>query len=352
MTVYEQPVAGPAAAALASLTPAQLTFIHSLPKAELHAHLNGSIPIALLQKLAQKRAASLEVDTSLDAAVRSGLDRLQSGVELNEIHDFFGLFRAIYALTDRPETLRECTRAVLEHFLNEEQPQAQYLELRTTPRETEHMTLRDYLVTVLQEVEAFGPEQAGLIVSVSREMKPDAMERIVALAIQLRKEGSRVVGLDLCGNPLGGDATEIASIVHRAKEAGLSTTVHIAETIQNTNEDTKALLSCQPDRLGHATFLDEDALLHVLEKKIPVELCLSSNLLCKTVPSLEDHHIKQYLAAGHPIAICTDDILPFRTTLTAEYALLLAAPPLGLGLGLDEVRSIAENGMASRFKFS
>jgi adenosine deaminase len=45
----------------------------------------------------------------------------------------------------------------------------------------------------------------------------------------------------------------------------------------------------------------------------------------------------------------TDDILPFRTSLTAEYALLLAAAPLGLGLAEDEVRRIAASGMQTRF---
>lgn len=202
MAVYEQPIAGPAASALASLTTAQLAFIRSLPKAELHAHLNGSIPLSLLQKLARERAASYKADASMDAAVRAGLDRLQSGAELNEIHDFFGLFDAIYALTDRPETLRTCTRAVLEHFLNKESAEAQYLELRTTPRETEHMTFRDYLITVLQEIDHFGPEKAALIVSVNRDMKPAQVEKIISLAIQLYKDGLRIVGLDLCGNPL------------------------------------------------------------------------------------------------------------------------------------------------------
>jgi len=131
---------------------------------------------------------------------------------------------------------------------------------------------------------------------------------------------------------------------------GIGITLHIAETTQNTVEETYKLLSFNPARLGHATFLDEKATAIVLEKKMCIEVCLTSNLLCRTVSTLESHHIRQYLELGHPIAICTDDILPFRTSLLGEYALLLAQPPLGLGLSEEMVRKIGEMSLQARFK--
>lgn len=87
--------------------------------------------------------------------------------------------------------------------------------------------------------------------------------------------------------------------------------------------------------------------------------------------TLDDHHIRYYLQHDHPVAVCvryvlyylfswfekifsltfiqTDDTLPFRTSLVGEYALLLAARPLGMGLSEAEVQRIAEMGMAARF---
>lgn len=99
-------ISGPAAAALDSLSPTQVAFLDSLPKAELHAHLNGSIPISVLQELAteylsngnQLTAAAVSNDT-----VRAGIEKLMAGPVLDEIHDFFHLFPAIYALTSTPE---------------------------------------------------------------------------------------------------------------------------------------------------------------------------------------------------------------------------------------------------------
>jgi len=65
---------------------------------------------------------------------------------------------------------------------------------------------------------------------------------------------------------------------------------------------------------------------------------------------LETHHIREYLKRNHPVAICTDDILPFRTNLLGEYAMLLAPAPYGLGLSEYEVERIAAMGHRSRFQ--
>lgn len=191
---------GPAAAALASLTQRQLAFIRSLRKAELHAHLNGSIPISTLQKLAENMAPDLSRQTS--EAVQKGIDVLKNGVQLNAIGDFFGLFPAIYALTSTPDALREVTCDVLAVFLKGDPPEAAYLELRSTPRTSPSMTRRQYLEAVLDELEKYPVDTAALIVSVDRRMTPDEANECVELAIQLRNEGRRVVGIDLCGDPL------------------------------------------------------------------------------------------------------------------------------------------------------
>ncbi|EIM92059.1 adenosine deaminase-like protein [Stereum hirsutum FP-91666 SS1] len=357
MTVPSNPIYGPPSEALRALTPSQLTFLQNLPKAELHAHLNGSIPLPILQDLARTYIASDSTPSS--DVVQAGLQQLQSGVQLVEINDFFGLFPAIYALTSTPLALRKATRGVLSHFLGPVPVEGEgrenvvqevsYLELRTTPRDTPAMSRRVYLETVLAEVESYAPESAALIVSLDRRMSQDVAEEVVELAAKLREEGRRVVGVDLCGDPLAGDVAIFTAIFEKAKQAGLGVTLHIAETAKNPPEETLKLLSCTPARLGHATFLNEEAKKVVHDHKICIEICLTSNLLCKTVQSLDDHHIRYYLKHNHPIAICTDDILPFRNSMLGEYALLLAPKPYGLGLTESEVETIARMSMECRF---
>lgn len=196
-------IVGYGADALQSLTSAQVHFLQILPKAELHAHLNGSIPYPVLQQLANEYQASAPGADNLPENIRLGLAKLQAGVVLDQIDDFFGLFPAIYAITCSPAPLRRATRAVLEHFLSEQHgpAQAAYLELRSTPRETPAMSRRQYLEAVLDEVEQYPPERAALIVSLDRRMDVRVTAEVIECAISLRKAGRRVVGVDLCGDP-------------------------------------------------------------------------------------------------------------------------------------------------------
>lgn len=226
------PIAGPASAALEKLTPAQIAFLQELPKAELHAHLNGSIPLSLLQTLASEYLSQPSSDYStLNESIKASLDQLSQpgGPQLNEIYDFFGLFPAIYTITSTPDAVRRVTSAVLEIFLDGETPQCTYLELRTTPRTGDSMTREAYLRVVLDVVEQYPASRAGLIVSLDRKMSQEAMEDCLAAIIQLRSEGRRIVGIDLCGYPTSGDLEQFRPHFARAKKLGIGLTVHIAE---------------------------------------------------------------------------------------------------------------------------
>lgn len=138
-----------------------------------------------------------------------------------------------------------------------------------------------------------------------------------------------------------GNMAEFEQHFRAAKEAGLGVTLHIAEVgvlpavgCQSPGHsslmsrvqvrdcpsvDTLRLLSFKPDRLGHATFLDEEAKKIVHTEEMCVELCLSSNLLCKTVATLDVHHIRYYLGHNHPIAICVS-LFPPKVPATYSNA--------------------------------
>jgi len=225
-------ISGPAQAALSRLTPAQISFLQSIPKAELHAHLNGSIPIKVLQELASEYLSSISPISELsisDSTLQESLQLLTTGPSLDNIDDFFSLFPAIYALTSTPDTLRRVTRAVLHDFLDGDHPQCTYLELRTTPRATPSMDRAQYLIAVLDELEKYSPERAGLVMSLDRRMTPEVMSECVEIAIRLKSEGRRVLGVDLCGDPKAGNVYAFENAFRRAREGGLGVTMHIAE---------------------------------------------------------------------------------------------------------------------------
>ena len=222
-------ISGPAAAAIQSLRPEQLRFIQSLPKAELHAHLNGCIPITVLQELAREYTSCETLGGISGEQVQCGLAKLLDGPSLNEISDFFTLFPAIYALTATASALARVTSAVLRSFLDGEHPQCQYLELRTTPKETNEMTREKYLRVVLGELARYGKQRAGLIVSLDRRMDGEVMEECIAIAKKLKAEGESVVGMDLCGDPRAGNVDLFRRYFEDAREADLGVTLHVAE---------------------------------------------------------------------------------------------------------------------------
>ena len=88
------------------------------------------------------------------------------------------------------------------------------------------------------------------------------------------------------------------------------------------------MLAFSPERLGHAVRVDPALESELLATRIPVEVCLTSNLKTQSVATLGEHVCARLLRAGHPVTLCTDDSGVFDTTLSAEF--LMAAEAFGL----------------------
>lgn len=152
----------------------------------------------------------------------------------------------------------------------------------------------------------------------------------VDLAIKMKqKYPDLVVGIDFSGDARKGDALAFVPELQRARDAGLKLSAHVAE-VPNPKE-VEAFLGGQilPDRFGHATCIHPDSpggseqLFNMLiQSGVPVECCLTSNVLCQSVKSYQDHHVKHLIQAGHPFSICTDDKAAFGCSLTDEYGVL------------------------------
>ena len=81
----------------------------------------------------------------------------------------------------------------------------------------------------------------------------------------------------------------------------------------------KELLTIQPNRIGHGVHLCEEGKSWIKEKKILVELCLTSAIKAGMISEAQEHPALKLLLQGHPVAICTDDPLVFNKTLSQEY---------------------------------
>lgn len=311
------------------------------PKIELHAHLNGSIRQSTLLELARVVG---EKGGDLEQVI---LKNDRSLVEC------FRLFDLIHVLTTDHATVTRITKEVIQDFASQN---AVYLELRTTPKKNEAkaMTKRSYMDAVINglmavdtvdvsfvpsnvKIESFSRTSSShnnemgrkhiyvrLLLSIDRRESTAAAMETVELALELRDLG--VVGIDLSGNPVVGEWDTFSQPLHFAKEQGLSVTLHCGE-VKNQKE-VQAMLDFVPQRIGHAIFLEEEQWKQLKASKIPVEICLTSNIRTECVTCIENHHFVDLYESKHPIALCTDDTGIFSTSLSGEYR--LAASTFGL----------------------
>ena len=285
-------------------------FVHQLPKIELHAHINGCVRESTLRELCQEKA-----DLS-DPSPRN-------------LDQWFARFAQIHAVTTHLRHVERITREAIEDFAKEN---VIYVELRTTPkiRAETGVTKETYMEAVLAGRHAFYRQHPDatiivrLLLSIDRrESGKEAMET-VQLACRLQSQG--IVGIDLSGDPLLGQFEDWKESLSIARRAGLKLTFHAGEVVDPA--EARRLVYFRPDRLGHACILPPDVDASMKTFKIPVEICLTSNLISQTVTDLKEHHLIRLYREGHPVVICTDDPGVFSTTLSREV--LLAVEILGL----------------------
>ncbi|CAH2063630.1 unnamed protein product, partial [Iphiclides podalirius] len=299
-------------------------FCRELPKIELHAHLNGSLSRATMLKLQRYHA-----DTGVSDTTNAFFDEFQIGAgDTRNLSDCFQVFSIAHTLTNTPETLGLATTLTLQEFQNDG---CCYIELRSTPRNTPHMTKRQYIDTIIGAMQKSSPNLniiSTLIISINRSNGVIEANEISELAIEYHKKfPGIVVGMELSGDPGFGKFEDYINIFEKARHAGLKVTLHCGE-IRNP-EEILQMLNFKPDRIGHGTcihpkFGGTDETWEVLCKSgIPVEVCLSSNVNTKSVPDFSSHHFKYLYSANVPVILCTDDKGVFSTSLTQEYNICL-----------------------------
>ncbi|GAB0100017.1 Adenosine deaminase-like protein [Sergentomyia squamirostris] len=285
-----------------------------LPKIELHAHLNGSLSNANILELYFLKYPKKDEEINAKA--------YKVEKNLKKLTECFIKFKYAHELTDCPERLARATENVIRDFSADN---VVYLELRTTPRATEYMTKEIYLKTVCETIrkcrEIFPEIIVKLLPSIDRSYGVKNASETIDMIIEFRENFPDViVGVDVSGNPIGTEFRKFRDCLQKARNAGLKIAVHCAET-KGTVDENMEMLDFGMERMGHGTFMNEspETWNKLLEKKIFVECCISSNLKCGTVVDIDQHHIKKLLDADHPVGICTDDFGVFDTNLSREF---------------------------------
>ncbi|KAL2339169.1 hypothetical protein Fmac_013615 [Flemingia macrophylla] len=337
-----------------------MDWCESMPKIELHAHLNGSIRDSTLLELARALGDKGVIDFSQVEHVILKNDR-----SLSEV---FKLFDLIHIVTTDHSSITRITKEAVEDFASEN---VVYLELRTTPKKNDSlgMSKRSYVEAVLDGlravssvVVAFTPYKVEpgnlssplfsgvndkyngnprkrifvrLLLSIDRRETTEAAMETVILALEMRHFG--VVGIDLSGNPAVGEWMTYLPALKFAREQGLHVTLHCGEVLNS--KEIHDMLDFLPQRIGHACFFEEEHWKRLKSSNIPVEICLTSNIRTLSVPTIDAHHFADLYNAKHPLVLCTDDSGVFSTCLSNEYKIAASS----FGLGRKEMFELSKN---------
>ncbi|XP_060533114.1 adenosine deaminase-like protein [Cylas formicarius] len=304
-------------------------FCVSIPKIELHAHLNGSLSRATLKDL-----GCLEEDVQIYN--KSDID----------LQTCFQLFSVAHKATSDVNSVKYVTKQVIKEFADDN---VLYLELRTTPREEQNMTEEEYIEAVVDGITSHkSPIVVKLLLSLDRRRSIEEQRKTVKSIIKFKKLYPDIVkGIDLSGNPSFGEFYEDLFI--EARYNGLFTAIHCAE-IKNDIE-AERILNFNPDRIGHGTFLHPESggsqRLWQMNKmlQIPTEICLTSNVICRTTKSYKEHHIQAWIKDELPFSLCTDDKGVFNTSLSKEFFLAYQH----LNLNREQLWKISRNSIDYSF---
>lgn len=290
--------------------------IKALPKIELHRHLEASMRLDTLVKVARDYAIDLP---------HSDREALRPLVQMmpHDPHDwshFLGKFQFLRQFFISTEVIERITREIVEDAAEDN---VRYLELRFTPKALTNITGISHEEIVRRVCEtatlaaADNDIRVGLIVSINRHEGLDIGEESLEAALAARDIG--VVGFDLAGNEAVYPGAMYYPLFKRAKAEGLGITIHAGEWA-GAPSVWDAIGNLHADRVGHGIrSLEDPGVVKILvDREITLEICPSSNYYSGIVPSLEAHPLPRLVREGIPTTLNTDDPILCDITLTDE----------------------------------
>ena len=305
-------------------------FYQSLPKVELHRHLEGSLRVRTMMEIV--RAHNLDVKDT-------GYLRPLVQVEQDDPYTFenflakFGTLRLFYK---SPDIIQRVTREAIEDAAADN---IRYLELRFTPVALSRAEgfpvpeVIDWVVDSARQAEEAQEIKVRLIVSLNRHEDIQLAEEVIQAALDRRDHG--IVGVDLAGNEAEYEAKPFQSLFSEARKQGLKLTIHAGEWggAENVRE---AITLFNADRIGHGIRVLEDprTVRMARERKTAFEVCITSNHHSGVVDDPGEHPIQEMMMENINVTINTDDPSISRITLGNEYRVFRE----GLGMPIWSLR--------------
>ncbi len=328
-------------------------YILSLPKAELHLHLEGTVDPATLAELSRRHPTPLSTTNNryTNIADSGRVFTEEEAHELYQYKNFTGFLLAFKAVTERLRTAEDyelVTYRMMQKLHTQNVLHAEvYVSVGVIHwRGGEFAPLFEGLEAGRKRGECDFGMSLYWIFDAVRHFGAEAAERVLDDTRALRKISASIVGIGLGGDERRAAPELFRDVYARAASEGLHRTVHAGETM-GPESVWSALRELKADRIGHGLRAIEDPALvaHLAERQIPVEACISSNVLTGCCPSAEQHPVRKLYDAGVVVTLNTDDPDMFRTSLAHEYQIAQEV----FRFAKAELRHVAENSFRASF---
>lgn len=301
-----------------------------MPKIDLHRHLEGSLRLSTLQEIASQFLPTLLPNLHTQVQIQEK----ETASALNFLAKFRALRKFYLSMDLVNRFVSECIQDAAAEGLV-------YLELRFSPAaltQSKPELISEVISCVVQSAEQASAQfvlPLGLIVCINRHESVELAEKIVDCAVPFRSQG--IVGIDLTGDEMNFSAMPFQRVLQKAKATGLALTIHAGEWGSAGNIE-EAITQLSADRIGHGVRIMEDQRVLNLarERKIPFEVCLTSNIQSGIFTNLESHPIQKMLAAGLNVTINSDDPQVSKITLSNEIENLVES----FGFNMDQIQKL------------
>ncbi|MDK2972605.1 MAG: adenosine deaminase [Candidatus Sumerlaeota bacterium] len=314
--------------------------IQKMPKCELHCHLDGSMRVETILDLAERQGVRLP---SHDPAE---LRSLLVQDEAASLVQYLKAFDVTLSVLQDYESLR---RAAFELIEDSAKENIVYIEVRYSPllHQRKGLKLTEIVEAVLQglrEGERKYATKWGLIICGMRSTHPRYTIQMAELCIAYKHLG--VVAFDLAGAEGGNPAADHEEAFRLILNNNVNVTIHAGEAY-GPPSIAQALHMCGAHRLGHAVRLKEDGdlLNYCCDHRIPLEICLTSNVQTGAVSEISEHPLRFYYDFGLRVCLNSDNTLMSGVTVTDE----LYKAHKNLGFTLPEIKDLIVYGIKSAF---
>ncbi|MFT7616868.1 MAG: adenosine deaminase [Planctomycetota bacterium] len=324
-----------------------------MPKVLLHNHLDGGLRPATIIELAEG-LGDVELATSNPDELSKWFFRGANKGNLGEYLEGFGVTCGV--MQDE-ESLARVATELLEDLHADG---VVYTEVRFAPllHTNKGLNYEQVMNAVIRGLEA-GQEKTGvhwgIIVCALRNMEPALSLEMAELAVAFRNKGA--VGFDLAGDENGHPPKAHLEAFQYCKRENFNITIHAGEAFGKASI-WQALQYCGAHRIGHCTRLVEDMTIldgkvthmgtlatYIRDHRIPLEICLQSNVHTGAVPNIESHPFRPYFDAHFRVTLNTDNGLMSDTTMSAEFAIANET----FGLNARDLEKVTVNSMKSAF---